>query len=160
MEDYLLQGTLEHIHGLSGFDAMKFVELEPGHAVVDVQAHEGLSNIYGKMHGGAYMVLIDMTASAAGFSCGKHVITVQSSTNFMRSVEIDDRIARVESNVVFNGHKTMMIETKIFNADGKECVRNESTMYVPGLVEPDADVLRAPGSYDCNCLPEKGKNIE
>ena len=86
MEDYLLQGCINHIHGLEGFDHMRMTELEPGHCKVEIDTHQGLQNVYGNMHGGAIMVLVDMVSSTAAFACGKHVITLTSDTNFIKGL--------------------------------------------------------------------------
>lgn len=152
MEDYLMEGLIGHIHELSGFNHLKLVELEPGHAVATIDAHDGLSNCYHKLHGGSFMTIMDMVASAAGYTYGKHVITLQSSTNFIRGVDIDGSELRVVSDVVYNGRKTMLVETKIFDAKGRECARTESSMYIPSEVDPEAEPPRAPGWYNCNFL--------
>ncbi len=156
MEDYLLQGCINHIHGLEGFDHMRMTELEPGHCKVEIDTHQGLQNVYGNMHGGAIMVLVDMVSSTAAFACGKHVITLTSDTNFIKGLKIDGRDVTIVGDVVHNGRTTMVVETKIFDADGRECVRNTSTMYVPREVDPDEEPPIAPLSYDSNFL--NGRN--
>ena len=159
MEDYLLEGTFGHIHELCGFNHLKLVELSLGHAVATIDAHDGISNCYHKVHGGTFMTVMDMIASTAGYTYGKHVITLQSSTNFIHGIDIDGSEIRVEGNVVFNGRKTMVVETKVFDAKGRECARTESTMYVPSEVDPEAEPPKAPGAYDCNFLPDKGASL-
>lgn len=154
MEDYLVEGTLEHIHGLSGFDSMRLVAMEPGRVVVKSKAHSGLENIYGNVHGGSIMTLVDMTASAAGYTLGKHVITLSSNTNFVRALPINNEDMKVVSEVVHNGRNTMIVETKIFDSRGKICVRNTTTMYVPKLVGADDPILRAPASYNSDFREE------
>lgn len=154
MEDYLVEGTIKHIHGLSGFDSMRLVAMEPGRVVVKSKAHSGLENIYGNVHGGSIMTLVDMTASAAGYTCGKHVITLSSNTNFIRALPTNGEDMKIVSEVVHNGRSTMIVETKIYDYRGKECVRNTTTMYVPKLVSPDEPILVAPGDYDSDFREE------
>ncbi|MDO4533443.1 MAG: PaaI family thioesterase [Coriobacteriia bacterium] len=154
MEDYLLEGVLHHFHGLSGFDSMRCVAIEPGRVVMKSKAHSGLENIYGNVHGGSIMTLVDMTASAAGYSLGKHVITLSSNTNFVRALPINNEDVKVVSEVVHNGKSTMIVETKIYDGRGKVCVRNTTTMYVPKLVHPEDPILKAPAAYDANFLAE------
>ena len=154
MEDYLVQGTIEHIHSLQGFDSMRLVAMEPGRVVVKSKAHRGFENIYENVHGGAIMTLIDMAATAAGFTLGKHVITLSSNSNFIRPLPTGDYDIKVVSEVVHNGRTTMIVETKIYDGRGKECVRNTTTMYIPKLVDPEDDILVSPNSYDSNFLAE------
>jgi uncharacterized protein (TIGR00369 family) len=145
---------LHHIHGLSGFDSMRLVAMEPGRVVVKSKAHKGLENIYGNIHGGSIMTLVDMTASAAGYSLGKHVITLSSNTNFVRALPINDEDVKVVSEVVHNGKTTIIVETKIYNSVGKVAVRNTTTMYVPYKVNPDDPILKAPAAYDADFRSE------
>ena len=154
MEDYLVEGILHHFHGLSGFDSMRCVAIEPGRVVMKSKAHSWLENIYGNIHGGSIMTLVDMTASAAGYSLGKHVITLSSNTNFVRALPINNEDVKVISEVVHNGKSTMIVETKIYDGRGKVCVRNTTTMYVPKLVRPEDPILKAPAAYDADCLDE------
>lgn len=154
MEDYLVEGILHHFHGLSGFESMRCVAIEPGRIVMKTKAHSGLENIYGNIHGGSIMTLVDMTASAAGYSLGKHVITLSSNTNFVRALPIDGEDVKVVSEVVHNGKSTMIVETKIYNKQGKVAVRNTTTMYIPMLVDPDEPILKAPAAYDADFRDE------
>lgn len=154
MEDYLEKGILEHIHNLSGFDSMRLVAVESGRVVVKSKAHVGFENIYGNVHGGAIMLLVDMAASTAGYSCGKHVITLTSNTNFIRGLPVGDYDLKIVAQVVHNGRTTMVVEVKIYDGEGHECVRSTSTMYVPKLVDPADDIFKAPGSYDCDYRDE------
>lgn len=154
MEDYLLEGILHHFHGLTGFDSMRCVSIEPGRVVMKSKAHSGLENIYGNVHGGSIMTLVDMTASAAGYSLGKHVITLSSNTNFVRALPINGEDVKVVSEVVHNGRTTMIVETKIYDYRGKVCVRNTTTMYTPKLVDAEEPILKAPLAYDANYLSE------
>ncbi len=154
MEEYLEKGVIEHVHNLSGFDSMRLVAMEPGRVVIKSKAHVGFENIYGNVHGGAIMLLVDMAASTAGYTCGKHVITLTSNTNFVRGLPVGEYDLKIVGEVVHNGRTTMVVEVKIFDGDGKECVRNTSTMYVSKLVDPADDILVAPGSYDCDCRDE------
>ena len=65
MEDYLVEGVLHHFHGLSGFDSMRCVSIEPGRVVMKSKAHRGLENSYGNVHGGSIMTRVDMPSIAA-----------------------------------------------------------------------------------------------
>ena len=133
---------------------MRCGAMEPGRVVMKSKAHSGLENIYGNIHGGSIMTLVDMTASAAGYSLGKHVITLSSNTNFVRALPINNEDVKVVSEVVHNGKSTMIVETKIYDGRGKVCVRNTTTMYVPKLVRPEDPILKTPAAYDANFLAE------
>lgn len=154
LEDHLLEGALKRVHGLSGFDSMRLVAAEPGRVVVKTRAHSGLENVYGNIHGGAAMALVDMTASSAGYTTGKHVITLSSNTNFIRALPVNGEDIKIVAEVVHNGRATIIVETKIFDSRGKECVRNTSTMFVPKVVEPGEPSLVSPNDYDSDFRSE------
>lgn len=144
MEDYLLAGIKNHIHDLRDFKAMRLKKVEPGYAKVQVKAHEGMANCYQNLHGGSLMVLADMVASTAAFACGKHVITLQSSTNFVHGIPADDQLITIEARVIHNGSRTMVVETQILDEAGTLCVINSSTMFVPKMVEESDPIPEPP----------------
>ncbi|MEI3230967.1 MAG: hotdog domain-containing protein [Gordonibacter pamelaeae] len=79
---------------LGGFAAVANEELRRGFVRNRVAAPPEASNLFGKVHGGFLMYLVDVTACMAGYTLGKHNVTQQASLNFMRGVEVGDRVAR------------------------------------------------------------------
>lgn len=161
MEDYLIQGIKNHMHDMGGFGKCRVLDVKPGYCLVEVEALEEMGNVYMQVHGGVLMTLIDLVSTTAAFATGKHVITLSSNTNFVRGFAADGQLMRIESNVVHNGSRTMVVETIIYNDKGKACVRNSSTMFVSKLVEPTDPIPTAPGAV-CEFLADEEvlKNIE
>ena len=72
----------------------------------------------------------------------------------MRALPINNEDVKVVSEVVHNGKSTMIVETKIYNPEGKVAVRNTTTMYIPKLVKPEDPILKAPAAYDADFRSE------
>lgn len=145
MEDYLIQGIKNHMHDMGGFDKCRVIDVRPGYCLVEVEALEEMGNVYMQVHGGVLMALIDLVSTTAAYATGKHVITLSSNTNFIKGFAADGKTMRIESETVHNGSRTMVVETTIYNDQGKACVRNSSTMFVSKKVEESDPIPTAPG---------------
>lgn len=154
MEDYLIQGIKNHMHDIGGFGACRVIDVKPGYCLVEVEALEEMGNVYMQVHGGVLMALIDLVSTTAAYAAGKHVITLSSNTNFIKGFAADGKLMRIESNAVHNGSRTMVVETTIYNEDGKACVRNSSTMFVTKKVEATDPIPTAPGQV-CQFLVDE-----
>lgn len=154
MEDYLFKGILNHVHDIKGFDTLRMTELDEtiGHVTLETEAHKGFSNCYGNAHGGALLAMVDMSASAAAYSLGKHVVTLSVSYNFTRGVVLDGSKIRIISDVVHNGRTTMVIETLIKNEKDQVCLRGLMTAFVTKEVEESDPIPAAAYTFDANAL--------
>lgn len=147
MEDYIKQGACNHVHALADFDFdhVKVVELEEGHAVVEAVTATGFANTRNFIHGGVLMALCDMTVSAAVYTYAKRNVTLQSSFNFFRGLDVDDGARMIcDARVVHNGRKTVVADAEIRDAQGRVCVKGTFTQFVVGIMGPDDPMPLSP----------------
>lgn len=88
-------------------------------AELEVQAHHGNRN--GVLHGGALMALADNLGGTTAFlnlPKGAGTTTIESKTNFFRSVAVGD-VARAECTPLHLGRTTMVFQTRVSRSDGK-----------------------------------------
>ncbi len=147
MEDYIIQGARNHIHGIYDFDEdnVKVIGLEEGRATVEATMATGFSNTRDFVHGGVLMAICDMTASAAVYTFGKRNITLQSSFNFTRGVPVDDSSRMIcDARVVHNGRQTAVVEVEIRDPEGRICVRATFTQFIIGTMSEEDPIPLTP----------------
>lgn len=132
---HLREGCLNHLSDLGGFDAVANEELRRGFARNLVTPPPAASNLFGKVHGGYLMYLVDVTACMAGYTLGKRNVTQQTSLNFIRGVEVGDRVA-VEARAVHDGSSTALVEARIVDSAGRTCVLATVGLFFVGPVDP------------------------
>ena len=120
---------------LGGFEAVANEELRRGFARNLVTPPPAASNLFGKVHGGYLMYLVDVTACMAGYTLGKRNVTQQTSLNFIRGVEVGDRVA-VEARAVHDGSSTALVEARIVDSAGRTCVLATVGLFFVGPVDP------------------------
>ncbi len=99
---------------------IRIVSAEKDKVVGEIDADERHLNNLGIVHGGAYMAFADdLGGTAAGLNipAGMRTTTVESKSNFFRASP-PGRITGV-SVPIHVGRRTVVVETRIFNADGK-----------------------------------------
>lgn len=95
------------------------VSLDRIEAEVDITAQLGNRN--GVLHGGAVMGIADNvggTATFVGLAEDESSTTIESKTNFFRSVQIGDTV-RVVAEPLHKGRRTQVWQIKILRGDGK-----------------------------------------
>lgn len=100
---------------------VKILEAKPDRVVAEILVEPGFANRNGVMHGGAIMGLADNIGGTATFinlKPGEGTTTVESKTNFFRSLPVGET-ARVVCEPLHKGRKTMVWQTKIMRQDGK-----------------------------------------
>jgi 1,4-dihydroxy-2-naphthoyl-CoA hydrolase len=99
---------------------IRIVSAEKDKVVGEIDADERHLNGLGVVHGGAYMAFADdLGGTTAGLNIpeGTRTTTIESKSNFFRASPAG-KITGV-SVPVHVGRRTIVIETRIFNADGK-----------------------------------------
>src|SRR5579864_8066235 len=99
---------------------IRIVSAEKDKVVGEIDADERHLNNLGIVHGGAYMAFADdLGGTAAGLNIaeGMRTTTIESKSNFFRASP-PGRITGV-SVPIHVGRRTVVVETRIFNADGK-----------------------------------------
>ena len=100
---------------------LRVVHADPDRVVAEVAVTEALTNRNGTLHGGAVMALADNLGGTATFlnlAEGQGTVTVESKTNFLRTVPLGD-VARAETMPLHKGRSTMIWQTRITRGDGK-----------------------------------------
>lgn len=91
-----------------------------------------LANRNGVLHGGAIMALADNLGGTAAFlniGPDQGTTTLESKTNFFRSIEIGDT-ARAVTVPLHRGRKTMVWQTTVSRGDGKTAALVTQTQMV------------------------------
>jgi uncharacterized protein (TIGR00369 family) len=114
------------------FLGMKVTRVSPDCVEAELAVHEGLSNRFGVLHGGAIMAFADNlggTATIANLPEGARTTTIESKTNFFAGVPVGD-VARAQCTPLHRGRTTMVWQTKITRNDGKLCALVTQTQIV------------------------------
>jgi acyl-CoA thioesterase len=91
---------------------LKLLEIEPGHAVVEMAPQEDNANIFGMTHGGAIFSLID---EAFQLSCNSHgtvAVALNVTVAYHRAPEQHSSL-RAESVEIHRSRKTATYEIKV-----------------------------------------------
>jgi uncharacterized protein (TIGR00369 family) len=102
--------------------------VEPGRAVIEMEADERHHNPMGTLHGGVYCDLADAAmgyAYAATLAGGESFTTVELKINFFRPVRQGKLTA--EANVLRAGSTLAYVECDVKDASGKLVARAAST---------------------------------
>ena len=90
------------------------------------------ANLYSMTHGGVLTTMADTAMGAKCLELGKRVVTVSLTINFMHPIMTGTRI-KTEACVLHNGHKTMVCECRLVDANGRLCAKADATFFVIGL---------------------------
>lgn len=100
---------------------LRVVEADPDRVVAEMEVTEALTNRNGTLHGGAVMGVADNLGGTATFlnlKPGQGTVTLESKTNFLRTVPLGDTM-RAETTPLHKGRSTMIWQTRLYRADGK-----------------------------------------
>lgn len=115
-----IRGTFIELIGL------RLIEVTSERAVAEMPFTPQLQQLTGVLHAGALLTLADTTATFASMywssgtldgSAAQFPFTIQLSTNFLRNT--DHGTVRAEATPVHRGRTTMVVETRLSDADGR-----------------------------------------
>lgn len=86
------------------------------------------------VHGGVMTALADSVLGVTGASVGKQVVTLSFSMNFIRNIKPNDTM-KVISSIKHTGHKTMVIEAKMYDGEKRLMATILTTMFIVGTFE-------------------------
>lgn len=86
------------------------------------------------VHGGVMTALADSVLGVTGASVGKQVVTLSFSMNFIKNIKPND-IMKVVSSIKHVGHKTMVIEAKMYDGEKRLMATILTTMFIVGTFE-------------------------
>lgn len=110
---------------------IKPVKVEEGHITLAMDITDSLTNGYSTAHGGALASLIDTCIGLTCFAYGKKVVTIDMTINYIKGVPLSQR-AYATSTMLHLGHKTMIGEAVITNADGEIYAKGTGSFFVVG----------------------------
>lgn len=121
--DYLramCDGDLPHppICATIGF---RFVEVEEGRSVMELEPGEHQYNPIGMVHGSIIVALLDSVAGNAVHStlpAGVGYTTVSITTSFLRPVTVSSGPLRAEGTVIRAGRRTALAEARLYDTEG------------------------------------------
>jgi uncharacterized protein (TIGR00369 family) len=99
----------------------KIIDVTTDRLVAELIVREELLNRNGHLHGGALMGVADSlggTATAANIDESQFTSTIESKTNFFRSIPAGDRV-RFVCTLLHGGRKTMVWQTNVYRSDEK-----------------------------------------
>lgn len=100
---------------------MRMVSAIPDEVVAEMPVSPELLNRNGTLHGGAVMAVCDNMGGTGAFmnlAPGQGTVTVESKTNFLRSIRAGDVVV-CTSVPLHLGRKTMVWQTTVRRGDGK-----------------------------------------
>ncbi len=117
---------------------MRLVELNPGHAIVEMAPHGDNVNIFGMTHGGAIFSLID---EAFQLSCNAHGTVAVALNMTVTYHQPPDRRStlRAESNEIHISSKTATYEIKVTDENGALISSCQALAYRKGIRLPFLD---------------------
>jgi len=119
MDDEIRSSFLEQVanEGYAAKLGMRLLEVNPGHAIVEMAPRKADCNIFGTVHGGAIFSLMD---EAFQISCNSHgTIAVALCVNviYHNPAEAGSKL-RAESREIHRSKKTGTYEIKVTNEAG------------------------------------------
>lgn len=120
---------------------LRLIKLEPGHAIVEMEPQEELTNIFGMTHGGAIFSLID---EAFEVSCNAHgtvAVALSMTITYHRAPDQKGKL-RAESAEIHRSAKTGTYEIKVTDQHNALIASCTALAYrkkekLPFLEEPD-----------------------
>lgn len=113
-----------------GFELLRF---EGGHAAVRLRPRAEQLNIFGKVHGGVLMTLMDTTmAQAARTVQPDHgAVTIEMKTSFFRPAE-GSSLIRAEGRLLHRTRAMAFTEATIYDESGQACAHATGTFkFIP-----------------------------
>ncbi len=122
---------VEHL----GFELLRF---ENGQASVQLQPLPEHLNIFGKVHGGVLMTLMDTTMAQAARSLQPDhgAVTIEMKTSFFLPAEGSGPV-RCEGRLLHRTHKMAFTEATIYDQEGRACTHATGTFKYSPLKSSD-----------------------
>ncbi|RDC73134.1 PaaI family thioesterase [Rhodovulum sp. 12E13] len=99
---------------------LRLVSATPDRLVAEIEVVADLTNRNGTLHGGAVMAIADNlggTATVLNIADDERTVTIESKTNFIRTVPVGDTV-RAVTEPLHKGRTTMVWQTRIARGDG------------------------------------------
>lgn len=110
------------------FLGARFLAVEPGYAVVELEVREDLCNFHGTAHGGIIFSLADIAFSAASNAGGTPAVALNVSINYLKAVSPGSTlraVAREESQ----GRRTRLYRIHVLDENRNVVAVFEGLVY-------------------------------
>jgi acyl-CoA thioesterase len=91
---------------------IRLVELNPGHAIVEMDSSEDDTNIFGMIHGGAIFSLIDEAFQVSCNSHGRVAVALNVTVTYHQPPDKNSRL-RAESKEIHRSQKTGTYDIRV-----------------------------------------------
>jgi acyl-CoA thioesterase len=120
---------------------LRLIKLEPGHALVEMEPQEELTNIFGMTHGGAIFSLIDEAFEVSCNAYGTVAVALSMTITYHRAPD-QKGVLRAESVEIHRSAKTGTYEIKVTDQHNALIASCTALAYrkkekLPFLEEPD-----------------------
>ncbi len=121
---------------------LRLITLEPGHAIVEMDPQEDLTNIFGMAHGGAIFSLIDEAFEVSCNAYGTVAVALSMTITYHRAPDQKSKL-RAESVEIHRSAKTGTYEIKVMDERNALIASCTALAYrkkekLPFLEEPEA----------------------
>ena len=106
--------------------------LREGYAEAELTLREDHMNFSGSVQGGVMLTLADCCAGAASRSYNVDIATLEIKYNFIRGITVKGQTIKAVTQVIHPGRKTHVLESRIYDSDGKLAGIATITNYVTG----------------------------
>ncbi|MCR4672981.1 MAG: PaaI family thioesterase [Lachnospiraceae bacterium] len=106
--------------------------LREGYAEAELTLREDHQNFSGRVQGGVMLTLADCCAGAASRSYNVDIATLEMKYNFIRGITVKGQTIKAVTEVIHAGRKTHVLESRIYDSDGKLAGMATITNYVTG----------------------------
>ena len=107
---------------------VRVTNYERGRVRLDMDVKHEHTNVHHIAHGGVAATMVDTAMGIACFTCDKGVVTLEMNLSFISPV-CEGRVY-AEGEVIHNGKHTMVCEGRVFDEEGKLCLRASGTFFV------------------------------
>ncbi|MDR3288050.1 MAG: PaaI family thioesterase [Peptococcaceae bacterium] len=102
-----------------------------GEVRISMDVRHELTNLVKTLHGGAVASMLDVAMNLACASLQKRVLVLEFNTNFTRGAKEGNTVYAL-SKVIHNGKRTMVVESKVIDIEGKIMAQARGTFFVIG----------------------------
>ena len=114
---------------------IEVLEIEPGRALVAMDFRDDMTNVFGKLHGGAVFSLLDEAFQLACNAHGEVAVALQLSIYYLAVAEPGCRLL-AEAKEVKATRKTALYDAEVRQADGKKIATGQALAYRVGKPLP------------------------
>ncbi|MDY6084264.1 MAG: PaaI family thioesterase [Dialister sp.] len=117
-------------HFMADYFHIHIDEIGCGRATVSLKTSRAKhTNHRGVIHGGVLAALADSVTGVTSATVGAVVVTVSMTMNFIRNTAAGNKIS-VTSQIIHNGHTTIVISATMTDEEGKRMAEILATMMV------------------------------